>query len=446
MTRIKYIVIDSQIFQDARVSREIFDRIFENAAVDLSIMKVLILKFNKYGVLYNFDSYFQSNNIATIELKDKSEGIDLKAIFNFFSKLDPNSVNNSTTESEPEPEPEPEPPFIDISKQILYISKRTNSYIKQINPSVDCPGFIAGRFCAYCSNICAYCYLNLAAFSRRPVMMFVDFDKIQKELFQLQKQNNRSVINTSVGTDISSITEIFPEYWNILCEYAEKSKQALLFITKGDAIYKIPPATAQTMNNVYAWSMNTRDGIQELEPGTASFDSRVAALKHMKDLGYRVAIWFDPIYIKEMFDSFFTFETRCNFSDLNISPCLEVIDVAQKLECEAIQFGLLRLYERWRLTGPIKYPKNYKNIFTLSKTGRKLSLIKFPDQLREKLYLTMLKYAQKIKNKRICHEPEIHINEQRGTCICQLDSCGPGPRVARVWPECSPSVARKKNS
>ena len=409
MNKIKYIVIDNRLFSNSK-SEKIFNRIFENSKVSLKNINTLILTYPEEEVTFPFESYFNESNISKKEIENKAKIRDIKAIFSHFSEVEECPIDTVKDR-------------IKLGKQILYISTRTAKYIHRYPMNQECPGFLEGDFCRYCSNGCRYCFLNLTLRNRPIVTMYCDFTTINNSFKRLEKKGNNEIVNTGESGDMGNINGIFPEYWNIICEYAEKYNQTLLYVSKTDNIYDIPEATEKSKNNVYACSINTISGIDILEPETASYQQRIEMLKIMKNKGYRIAARFDPIFIKKLYKDFFIEGKNCDFIDLDIRECYKVLDDLQQLEVESIQFGMYRGFRNLSSFTDLKLPKNFAENFYLAKIDDyKQARIKFPIEIRKSLYTELINYVETTKNKRLCKEPEIHIKGELGKCICRLNT------------------------
>lgn len=407
---IKYIAIDTRLFSNKN-NWQYLERIFENPKIDLKQIPTLLLTYpetSSYNLL-PFESYF-SSNIIKIKIENKKYAADIKEIMSYFNKFEHRNLTDVKEK-------------IILGKNILYISTRTASYIHKFKKSEECPGFIQADFCRYCTNNCRYCFLNLTLRVRPFLTMYCDFDTIDKSLKRQKKKNPKRIINTGESGEMGNLNAIFPEYWNIICEIAKKYDRTLLFVTKTDNIDDIPEADNITKNNVYACSINTQKGIDHLEPRTASYKDRIKMLRTAKDKGYRIAARFDPIYIQDLHQTFFHNNTTCNFTDIDISDCYGVLDDLVDLEAESVQFGMFRGLDNLPSYSNMNLPPNYKEIFCLETIeSRKKARIKYPINIRKYTYIELLSYIEKIKNKRLCKEPYIKLQQENGTCICNLKS------------------------
>jgi len=413
INKLNYIIIDSLLFKNKNNIKYLI-RMLENSKINLNKVNLLILDYKKNYINYDLlTAFFNSLNIAVVEIDNKKSYQHINQIFNFVKKINSELVIKTIKDK------------IKVSKQILYLASRTSKYIYKETNIGGCPNHLESNFCNFCLHNCSYCELN-RKFSNRPIYtIFCDFDKIEKSFKLLNKNNNNDIVNTSSFCEVGDINTIFPEYWNIISELAYKHKQALLFLTKTMDIDTIQTVTRQTKNNIYGFSMNTENGIAIMEKDTMNYRERIYNLKKIRDKGYRVVVKFEPIFIRDLYESFFINNSTTTFFDININDCYKVIDDIQTIGIEAIGLGLLRGFLNMQKYSDIKYPDNYKEIFDVEKNFSNNIIIKYPLKIRTKIYNEILSYITEIKNKRICKEPYIEVSKlEKGKYICKLEKSG----------------------
>ncbi|MBD3194573.1 MAG: hypothetical protein GF317_05915 [Candidatus Lokiarchaeota archaeon] len=410
MKDIKYIIIRPRVFE-SKINKIILGRMFESSNIegaDVLIMK----KKSAYIPPQEIYSYFDSNEIYEINMDQFDEKTDIKIIYKFI-----NEINKDITFQE----------YIDkinFGKKLLYLAPRSSKYISRFHKSPECPGFLQGVFIRGCRNNCKYCFLRLTMRIRPITSLYCDFEQIVHEFKQLRSQNNREIVNCSESGGIGSILNMFPEYWNEIQRLAGLYHQTLLFTTKTNNIYNIPKSDKRTKNNIYAWSINTPEGIQELELSTASYKERIKAMKHMRSIGYRVAARFDPIFVKDLYHSFFIKGEICKFRDLNLKSVFKVLDDLIENEIEYLVLGTYRGYPNLNNFIELSFPDNWKKIFDLEEIpyeDRKhpTRRVKYPIKIRSLLYKTIYKYVKdEIPNVRLCKEPLIR-GIGYGRCLCK---------------------------
>jgi spore photoproduct lyase len=200
-----------------------------------------------------------------------------------------------------EHDPDTSPPSVsshDDHRGALVTATETGEFWK------PCPGTTAGyHCCGYqiltpltgCGMYCAYCVLQVYL-ARQAQVVYTNFNDLEREVHEKMARWNRRVVRFGTGEFGDSlfleprlglsrrIAALLAPYPNALVE----------FKTKSDHVAELS-AIARPEKVVIGFSMNTPRMIAVMETGTASLERRLAAIRRCEDMGFWVAIHYDPI-------------------------------------------------------------------------------------------------------------------------------------------------------
>ncbi len=182
-------------------------------------------------------------------------------------------------------------------KNRLYFGRQKGDKIRKCpqSPGMLCCNYYTLDVMENCPINCSYCilqvYLNFPA-----IFVRTDLDNLNEQIESLLK-NRQGIIRIGTGELCDSLAldhlvplapflvKLFSPYERISFELKTKSNniQNLMRLTPGPGI-------------VLGWSMNTPLIQKSFEPGSASVESRLSAIKQAVKNGYKIALHFDPIF------------------------------------------------------------------------------------------------------------------------------------------------------
>ena len=160
-----------------------------------------------------------------------------------------------------------------------------------------------------CVYECEYCYLQ-GYFSSPDLVFFVNHDEILEEMQRLVQAHGNQTIWFHAGEfsdslALSHITGELPQYWNF---FRANARARLELRTKSNnltALRQLEPL----QNVTVSFSLSVASQAEQYDREAPSIDARLAAMQRLRDLGFRLAIHFDPIIWQETFAG--EFDTLC---------------------------------------------------------------------------------------------------------------------------------------
>lgn len=149
-----------------------------------------------------------------------------------------------------------------------------------------------------CPFDCSYCILQAYLETAAPVF-FTNFDDLESELHEVSRSQKYLRIGTG---ELSDSLALDPQtnYSHKILSIFEKFPRVLFeFKTKSTRIENIIGYERKLKNIIVSWSLNPREVIEREELLTPDLLSRLAAIKKVRDHGYKIGIHFDPIVIFE---------------------------------------------------------------------------------------------------------------------------------------------------
>lgn len=156
-----------------------------------------------------------------------------------------------------------------------------------------------------CVYECEYCYLQ-GYFSSPDLVLFVNHNEILQQMQQRvhASAGKRVWFHAGEFSDslaLSHISGELPLYWNF---FRDNPSARLELRTKSNnlsALRPLPPLTNITVS--FSLSVASQADLYDRE--APSLDARLGAMRRLRELGYRLAIHFDPIIWQDDFASEF---------------------------------------------------------------------------------------------------------------------------------------------
>lgn len=189
---------------------------------------------------------------------------------------------------------------IQKKSQKLILAEKKDNFI--YNGSKMCHDFDNSAF-FYTNNIincifdCKYCYLG-GMYPSSNIVIFVNLKDFFLEIEKISKSHQSIYLSYGYDTDIPMFENIYPfiTEWN---EEINKLKNIKMEIrTKSKILHTI--LTNKNMENIIpAWSLNPQKIIEKYEKKTANLNERLASIKKVQDMGFKVRLSIDPIIIED---------------------------------------------------------------------------------------------------------------------------------------------------
>lgn len=412
INNLKYTVIDCRLLNDKYGKMFIYEYI-KNPYTDNHSFLLLDFPntFEKTSKLKKL-LFHKTGKVTKKFIENKKAAKDVKIILDYFSKKEGIDLDKVSL-----------PDKIDFGKKIVYLSKYSQSFIKEFPKSEECPGFLEGVFGFGCPHNCVWCFLRVTARMRPFVTIYLNLEDFEKDLQKLQKKNNKRRINTGEKNDILAISPLIPSYIRKMIELASLYDQKLLFMTKSCNVDTIP-IKQDNYDAIFGFSIDNPIGIEKCQLNTSSYEQRLLAGKEIIKKGYDIVWRYDPIHIDEAFESFFNKGKNISVMNIDLDPILKVIDEIDFCK-KALILGTYRGYTQLDHFMQIKLQKNWKDIFELDeihyKNKKKPAIrVKYPKIIRHYILNAVYNYAKEkgFKNIRICKDPNINLG--KGACICNL--------------------------
>ena len=196
-------------------------------------------------------------------------------------------------------------PSVLNDRKVLVMSINKGEFFK------PCPGTAGGYLCCGykiltpltgCGMYCSYCILQ-TYLDQQCQVMYENFDDLKEEVRQ-KLSGLEGVVRIGTGEFADSlyqennlglskkIADLLEPYPNALVEFKTKSVsiQGLSKINKPEKV-------------VIGFSMNTPTMIALHEKGTAPLEDRLAALEQCIEMGFNIAIHFDPIFMYDNWEA-----------------------------------------------------------------------------------------------------------------------------------------------
>jgi len=177
---------------------------------------------------------------------------------------------------------------------------RKNTFIKKYEYGENIVGFgeYVLRFASSCPLGCLYCYLRDVNKQKHEPKIYTNFEMLRKELIELCGPVNGKrnlYLNAGENTD-SLVFEPQAGIIKFLDEFISEFKPDLMIElrTKTDNI----PSLRSMVNKhkfIISFSLSPQSVIDKYEPGTASLEKRLDAMRECQTMGYSVGFRFEPI-------------------------------------------------------------------------------------------------------------------------------------------------------
>ena len=150
-----------------------------------------------------------------------------------------------------------------------------------------------------CLYDCSYCFLQ-GMYSSANYLIFVNFEDFKKAIKEIMERNFGQSISFFSGYDCDSVAmesvtnfiddfiPIFKDHENALIELRTKSAQTRIF-------EKLEPIS----NCVIAYSLMPEETALKLDKKAPSISLRIAAMKKLSVMGWKIGLRFDPLIYSE---------------------------------------------------------------------------------------------------------------------------------------------------
>lgn len=396
---IKYVAIDSTIGrnkEDLKILKSISESgIFQNK-------NLLLLQFNENdnGVNNLLNSF---SNLEVIRLDNKANSADIKTIFQHFSALEGNNIDDF-------------PNKLKLGKKTLYLDAVSNAFIRRFESNQECPGFWNLAVGTFCRHGCTYCFLNLTMRMRPLSIEHINLSRLKTNLKSFNRKNGDNVLLNAGESSDPLDNEPLLHLWNRVVELIRDSGNQILCLTKSDNVASIPSPDNENLVNsvIYSWSINPESTVQRYEPHTASSEKRLQAAQKLKDFGYRIRFRIDPILPMHFMEGL-SRGNNLSIKDIDLEDYFTLIDKFSKIEPEMVTFGTFRaLPPLFNFLQNKLFKKEY-----LVKNGKRFRM---PKEFRQYIYEQLGTYTQGLLNCHIaiCKDPSINLpfSTLKAPCQC----------------------------
>ena len=218
-------------------------------------------------------------------------------------------------------------------KRTLMIG-RTSSFVGhfdgRLGPNVRCcPYYKLVPISNGCPYFCTYCYLAFVYRNYSPfIKINVNYDTMFKQIRKaLAGAVSRVSFNMGEMLDSLALDHITNLTIMLVPFFAALSRGYLMLLTKSSNIDNLL-AVEPNDHTVVSWSLNSRQIIEQHEPGTADLSERIEAAGKCQQHGYRIRFRIDPGILYP--------DWRADYADL-IEKTLTIV------KPENITLGMLRL-------------------------------------------------------------------------------------------------------
>lgn len=203
-------------------------------------------------------------------------------------------------------------------KKTPYLAKRTEKNIfiaakkgALVKEAPDAYGFGSDEPHYYyihaynCVYECEYCYLQ-GYFSSPDLVLFVNHDEIlaaMEETFARQR-GGRVWFHAGEFSDslaLSHISGELPLYW----DFFRKHPTAMLELRTKSINLTALRALTPLPNTIVSFSLSAEEQSAAFDREAPGAEQRIEAMRRLRDLGFRLAVHFDPIIFSETFASGF---------------------------------------------------------------------------------------------------------------------------------------------
>ena len=184
-------------------------------------------------------------------------------------------------------------------KRTLMIG-RTSSFVGrfdgQLGPNVRCcPYYKLVPLSNGCPYMCTYCYLAFVYRNYAPLIKFnINYGTMFKQIRKaLAGAGGKVSFNMGEMLDSLALDHITNLTTMLVPFFAGMSRGFLMLLTKSSNIDNLL-AVEPNEQTVVSWSLNSRQMIEQHEPGTADLSERIEAAGQCQQHGYRIRIRIDP--------------------------------------------------------------------------------------------------------------------------------------------------------
>lgn len=211
-----------------------------------------------------------------------------------------------------------------LGQKLILASNKPNMIYKG---AVVCESFENDNF-YYTSSIincvydCEYCYLQ-GVYSSGNIVIFVDIEKVFKEVEELYNKLKTLYLCVSYDTDLLAIENIcgFSEKWYYFIE--DKKDLKIELRTKSGNIDKF--LNLKPLNNfIIAFTLSPENLALKNEKYTASFKNRVNAIKELQEKGWKVRICIDPLIYSDNFEKNYSQMIEYLFNEIDKEKVIDV--------------------------------------------------------------------------------------------------------------------------
>ena len=211
-----------------------------------------------------------------------------------------------------------------LGQKLILASNKANMIYEG---AVVCESFENDNF-YYTSSIincvydCEYCYLQ-GVYSSGNIVIFVDIEKVFKEVEELYNKLKTLYLCVSYDTDLLAIENIcgFSEKWYYFIE--DKKDLKIELRTKSGNIDKF--LNLKPLDNfIIAFTLSPENLALKNEKYTASFKNRVKAIKELQEKGWKVRICIDPLIYSDNFEKNYSQMIEYLFNEIDKEKVIDV--------------------------------------------------------------------------------------------------------------------------
>ncbi|AGM23575.1 hypothetical protein HMPREF0409_00605 [Fusobacterium animalis 4_8] len=211
-----------------------------------------------------------------------------------------------------------------LGQKLILASNKPNMIYKG---AVVCESFENDNF-YYTSSIincvydCEYCYLQ-GVYSSGNIVIFVDIEKVFKEVEELYNKLKTLYLCVSYDTDLLAIENIcgFSEKWYYFIE--DKKDLKIELRTKSGNIDKF--LNLKPLDNfIIAFTLSPENIALRNEKYTASFKNRVKAIKELQEKDWKVRICIDPLIYSDNFEKNYSQMIKYLFNEIDREKIIDV--------------------------------------------------------------------------------------------------------------------------
>jgi spore photoproduct lyase len=152
-----------------------------------------------------------------------------------------------------------------------------------------------------CIFECEYCYLQ-GYFSSPDLVLFVNHDEILRDMGEVVEKNpgKRVWFHAGEFSDslaLSHVSQELPLYWNF---FRENPEAWLELRTKAINLTELRPL-APLPNTIVSFSLSSSEQAEIFDRGTPRALKRIEAMQRLKEMGFKLAVHFDPIIFQDDF-------------------------------------------------------------------------------------------------------------------------------------------------